>query len=220
MIDLYAVVEGSSEERFLKTVVAPHLAGSSVWLQPMRVLRGRGQRGGGPSWQPWRRHLKSLLKNHSRPQARFTTMLDLYAIPKDIPGWSELGSASSSERADAILRAIEGELPDRRFVPYIQVHEFETFLFADLATLRERAPDILDSKAFGTLRQAVQHLAPEEINDGRETSPSRRLLACARGFNKLVHGVPAVQAVGIQRLREACPRFDAWIQQLEGLARD
>jgi hypothetical protein len=37
---VYAVVEGHSEERFLKSVIRQHLAASSVWLYPMLVLDG------------------------------------------------------------------------------------------------------------------------------------------------------------------------------------
>lgn len=54
MARVLAVVEGGSEEQLLKRLVAPHLAERDVFLTPMKVLRGKGARGGGSSWQPWR----------------------------------------------------------------------------------------------------------------------------------------------------------------------
>jgi hypothetical protein len=42
MTRVLAVVEGSSEELFLKQVLVPHLAAIEISLAPMRVLRGGG----------------------------------------------------------------------------------------------------------------------------------------------------------------------------------
>lgn len=84
---IYAVVEGDSEERFLKNEVAEYLGIRGISLSPMKILRGGGGRGGGSTWPPWNRHITNLLKQHSGHDVRVTTMLDLYAIPKDTPGW-------------------------------------------------------------------------------------------------------------------------------------
>jgi hypothetical protein len=37
------------------------------------------------------------------------------------------------------------------------------------------------------------------------------------GFDKIDHGVPACEVIGLERLRARCPRFGAWIEQLENL---
>jgi hypothetical protein len=214
---VYAVVEGSSEERFLK-FVAEHLANRGIWLIPMQVQRGGGVRGGGSSWQPWHRHITTLLEQHKGHDVRTTTMLDLYAIPRDTPGWAPPGSASGPQRADAMLQAIAGQIQDWRFLPYIQVYEFETLLFVDLDVLARQAPDIVDPKRLTALKEATKRLAPEEVNDSPMTAPSKRIGACATGFRKTIHGLDAVKSIGLARLRAACPRFAAWMTQLEQLA--
>lgn len=213
---VYAVVEGSSEERFLK-FVAEHLANRGIWLIPMQVQRGGGARGGGASWQPWRRHITTLLEQHRGHDVRTTTMLDLYAIPSDTPGWTPPGSVPGPQRADAMLQAIAGQIHDRRFLPYIQVHEFETLLFVDLEILARLAPDIVNAKKLTELKQATRSLPPEEVNDGPTTAPSKRIEACATGFRKTIHGLDAVKSIGLAQLRAACPRFAAWMTRLEQL---
>ena len=215
MIRLYAVVEGSSEERFLQSVLTPHLLNFAVYLQPMQVLRGGGVRGGGQSWQPWHRHLQKLLGEHKGGETRFTTMLDLYAIPKDTPGWTPPGSQPHGSRANAIIEALGENLPDYRFLPYVQVHEFETFIFVDPDELARQAPDIIDAKGLERLKADVAGLEPEDVNAGRETAPSKRVEACTHGFRKLIHGLQAIQAIGLPQLRKKCPRFNAWVSSLE-----
>lgn len=215
---IYAVVEGACEERFLKVVVGEHLRTLGISLIPMKVRRGSGARGGGSSWQPWRQHISRLLKEQKSPEVRVTTMLDLYAIPKDTPGWTTPGSATGPQRANAMLQATAEDLSDWRFAPYIQVHEFETFLFVDLDELGRQAPDEMDPKAIAKIQEETKDLAPEEINDGLMTAPSKRITSCAPGFRKTIHGLQTVQSIGLPRLRAACPRFDAWLTRLEQLA--
>ncbi|WP_428266638.1 DUF4276 family protein [Haliangium sp.] len=214
---VYAVVEGKCEEAFLKTVVAEHLAGRGIWLRPMRVLLSGGGRGGGSSWPPWQRHIARLLKQERGRDVRVTTMLDSYKIPKDTPGWTEPGSAPGFQRADQVLSALAATITDPRFIPYVQVYEFETFIFVDLPELARHAADIVDAQAFAQLERSVIHLSPEQINDDPSTAPSKRILACAPGFRKMRDGVPTVSAIGLGRLREGCPRFDAWLRTLEQL---
>jgi hypothetical protein len=178
MTRVHVVVEGESEEAFLRGMVTPHLAARSVWLYPRRVLRGGGGCGGGRSWQPWQTQLESLLKRDRDPALRVTTMLDLYAIPKDTPGWTPPGEQAGPRRAEQIVAALRAALPDRRFVPYVQVHELETLLYADLDVLARLAPDTLGDGLAALVRD-TSALDPETIDDAPTSAPSRRILRCA-----------------------------------------
>lgn len=42
---------------------------------------------------------------------------------------------------------------------------------------------------------------PEMINNGRETSPSHRLMRIIRGYNKIVYGDILASAIGLNRMR-------------------
>ena len=60
-------------------------------------------------------------------------MIDLYALPKDFPGRSAQprNPADPTPYVETLERAFGDDVGDRRFVPYIQLHEFEALLFAD-----------------------------------------------------------------------------------------
>lgn len=212
MIRLQIVVEGSTEERFINDSLAEALTERGVYVTAMKVLRGGGARGGGRSWQPWRRHLTLLLRDGSS-DLRVSTFLDLYGIPKDAPGYD--ASKHGVARADGILRGIEEQIADARFIPYIQVHEFESLLFADPGALTRLDPEVFTREAVLTLAESVRGLAPEDVNEGYETAPSRRIGRVFAAFDKVEHGPPAAKLAGLPKLRDACPRFRQWMTQLE-----
>jgi len=58
---------------------------------------------------------------------------------------------------------------------------------------------------------------PEQINDGVETCPSRRLKALFPHYDKKFHGPSICQRIGLSNIRRACPRFNDWLIKLENL---
>jgi hypothetical protein len=215
MTRLYVVVEGWSEESFVNKLLVPHFSLRGVGMHAMKVLLPGGGRGGGSNWSAWARHLRNLMRQHDGPDMRFSTMLDLYRIPSDTPGWTAPGASSGPIRADALLAGIRTQFPDRRFIPYIQVHEFETLLFVNLPELQRIAPDVVEPRRFRGLVRDVAGVEPEDVNDGSTTAPSKRITACTSGFQKTIHGVQATENIGLPELRRQCPRFHAWITALE-----
>jgi hypothetical protein len=144
-------------------------------------------------------------------------MLDLYRIPTDTPGFTP-PDGQGEGRAEAMLRAIRTQFnDDSRLLPYIQVHEFEALLYSDLSALTRVEPTLFPANQVRDLVSAVAHLAPEAVNEGEASAPSKRILASMPGFDKVDHGVPALEAIGLGNLRAKCPRFHAWIQMLEAL---
>ncbi len=215
MTRVLAVVEGATEERFARSVLQPHLAQRDIDLRAMQVLRGSGARGGGSSWQPWQKHLHHLLT--SDRTAWVTTLIDLYAIPDDTPGWSPPG-APGPQRADRMLQAIAAAFPgQRQLLPYIQVHEYEALLYSDLEVVRVTVLDKVDEGDFASLVRNVAGQPPEDIDDDPVSAPSKRLLHAVPGFSKDTDGVLAAREIGIDRIRQACPRFNDWLGQLEAL---
>lgn len=83
---LYVLVEGQSEESFLKSTLTPHLATFGLEVYPIIVMTSRDRQGrkhrGGGHWAHWLRDMKRLLGEQS---GRFTTMFDLYGLPEDSP---------------------------------------------------------------------------------------------------------------------------------------
>ncbi len=61
----------------------------------------------------------------------------------------------------------------RRFIPYIQMYEFEALLFSDPAKLALAIDSPKQGLIFKKIRE--QFDSPEAINDSAQTSPSKRI---------------------------------------------
>lgn len=109
MIRLYFYVEGQTERRYAARVLRPHLAGFGVQVMGAVLTasgRKHGQiaRGGGRRHQPMRKDLGNLLRQDARADARFTTMFDLYALHKGLPGSAIQRSEDDGWRRVGALR--------------------------------------------------------------------------------------------------------------------
>jgi hypothetical protein len=222
MTRLYALVEGQTEAEFMKQVLASHLQSLDIWLYPIIVetsheASGRKRRGGG-HWKHWKRDLMRLRAQQAGSDVRITTMFDLYGLPADFPCLAQHSTnADTTARANALEIALAEAVNDPRFIPYIQRHEFETLVLAALNELRKLLDARDDLAGLDQLMALIQGTAPEDVNDGAQTAPSKRLEALIAGYRKTVHGPPAVASAGLTALRTSCPRFGAWVTRLEAL---
>ena len=71
------------------------------------------------------------MKEDRKPDGVFTTLFDLYALPDDFPDSSKAKTEPEPYRKAAILEKalsddINAAFGDKRFVPYVQLHEFES----------------------------------------------------------------------------------------------
>lgn len=223
MTRLYILVEGQTEEKFVKDLLAPHLQRLSVWSTPIIVATrrdkhtGKKSRGGG-HWKHWAKDLHRLIKVHPGKEVRFTTLFDLYGLPDDFPEIEKYGQDPDTvRRADSLEQAMARAINDWRLIPYLQRHEFEALVLACLSSLTGLLdPD--DRVGAGKLSSSLGTLEPESINDGKETAPSKRLESHIEGYIKTVHGPLAIEAAGLGAIREKCPRFSAWLSKLEALS--
>ena len=218
---LYITTEGQSERKFAEDVLLPHLAAFSIDVKTRVVLTNRklGKRGGILDFEKIHGDLNRLMREDSNPEARFTTMVDLYALPPEFPGWAEARNKTGpEERVEALEAAFQSNIGDSRFLPYIQLHEFEALLYCDLTQLQQRIAD--SESAFAALSREVRGMQPEEINEGATTAPSKRIINHVPIYDRLKVrvGAPAAAAIGLPRLRAKCPHFDEWVTQLEMLS--
>lgn len=108
---------------------------------------------------------------------------------------------------------IEEELRSR-FIPYLQLHEFEGLLFSNI-DVYERVIPKEDLVGVEELKQTASTFDnPELINNSPETSPSHRLVRIVRGYDKVVYGNYLAETIGLNKIRERCPRFNQWIASL------
>lgn len=219
-VRLYIVVEGQSEREFVDLLLKPHLAHRNIDVRPRVVQTNRklNKRGGLLSFEVLRRDLECLMREDHSPEVRFTTMIDLYGLPASFPGRDDAArQALPADRVATLEAAFQAALGDSRFSPYIQVHEFEALLYCDLVTLHQRIDGA--KAALLALSKEVEGMAPEDINDGATTAPSKRLIKHVPSYEKLKVrvGAPAAAAIGLSTLRAKCPHFDDWVAGLERL---
>jgi hypothetical protein len=225
MIRLNITVEGATELAFVKKVLAPHLASFGVYAQARPVLTSKDRRtnreyrGGMPPYPRVRRDIATWMKEDRKDECWFSTMFDLYGLSSDFPEYEGARQKEDPYEKVAVLeKSMDEDISHRRFIPYLQVHEFEALVLVDPSALAndylEESNSIVDLCAMVT--QAGGE--PERINDGSETAPSKRILRALPSYDKVYSGPRAAESIGIPVLGERCPHFGAWLKKLEDLA--
>ena len=222
-IRLNFVVEGQTEEAFVNRILIPHLADLDVWafvrVVTTRRTRSRSFKGGLATYGQAKKDILTWMKEDGGTDARFTTMFDLYALPADFPRFNDAADVQDPfEKVRILEEALAEDISDYRFIPHLQLHEFEALLLSE--------PQSLNAQFDGT--EAIQRLAsmatqfesPEHIDDGVETAPSKRIISEIPGFGKLKAsaGPLVAQRIGLPTMRRRCLHFGEWISKLEGLA--
>ncbi len=223
MIRLHMVVEGQTEEAFINTMLAEHLARYNVFADVRCVQtsrrRGRLFRGGLLDYARAKKDLELWIKEDRNPDAYFTTMFDLYALPQDFPSYDEAKKCTSAYQRVALLeQAFSRDIGSYRFVPYIQLHEFEALILVDPAKFDcefiNHAPAIRQLESL-----CAAYETPELINDGSETAPSKRIMQEIPEYKgrKTSAGPRIAAQIGLAGIQQKCPHFRSWLQQLEAL---
>jgi hypothetical protein len=213
------LVEGQTEERFVKDVLQPHLSPLGIYPIPTivatkRVKHGRNFKGGVSSFGKVEHDLRRLLSDSDA--ALVTTMLDYYGLPSDFPGLDCLTGRTGIERAMKLEAALEVHFNNRsRFKAYFMVHELESMLYSDITILPHVMNEVGMTSRFEADRNCYS--TPEEINDGAETHPCQRIMNLFPAYRKLVHGPLALKRIGIDSIRKECHHFDDWLVRLEHL---
>lgn len=213
MRELYFYVEGQSEQGYLSKVLTPHLAGFNVHVRGAIRLKK-------PTYGSLRHHLGILLKQHRRPGVRFTTLFDLYALPSDFLGCDEALRIRHipDQRARTIEEAWAADVNDPRFIPHVQLYEFETILLCEPEAFCYFYEDC--DAQVAALRELVEKEGPpERINDRYETVPSRRIDGIFPGYvsAKTTAGVDIASCISLETVRCQCPHFHTWLSRLEAL---
>lgn len=209
------ICEGHTEREFCNTIIAPFFASLGIYLNTPLIKHSHG---GIVPWSILQRQISIHLCTERN--AHVTTLIDYYGIKKDhgFPKWEESQKISDANKRVSIMeqgmRESLGEELCSRFIPYIQLHEFEGLLFSNIDVFESVVPKG-DLVGIEELRQTVATFDnPEMINNSLETSPSHRLKRIVRGYEKVVYGNYLTEGIGLSRIRERCPRFNHWIESL------
>jgi len=221
---LYLFAEGQTEQSWAGNTLSKHLLNFDTVVHPVLIANARKKRvvyrAGIRKYVQMKNDIERFLKQHTGKDVFFTTMIDLYALPADFPGRTEAETlrARPYDRITALERTFADDIDDPRFIPYVQMHEFEALLFVDPSHLA----GLFDcgERPLRNLADVSRQTPPELINDNFETAPSKRITAEIPEYAamKSTAGPLVAEAIGLERLQAACQHFDAWLSRLETLA--
>jgi hypothetical protein len=219
MTRLNVVVEGQAEETYVTEVLARHLAGFNVFAVARRVEFSRRReiifRGGLLDYAKLRKDVVNWLKQDEG--AMVTTMVDLYALPNTFPKRAEATKIQDPcKRVNFLEQAFGEDINSKRFVPFIQLHEFEAMLFVDIRSLTSYYP----AYKTGIARLQVEtqsYKSPELINEGETTAPSKRILREVPIYEKVLAGSLVAIDLGLPSIRSSCLHFNQWLTKIESL---
>ena len=209
------ITEGQSERDFVNVVLRPHTRLLGLTLNPVVVVtgskHGRQHKGGTVKFEVLKPQLEEFLQFQS---ALTTTMFDYVRLHKSFFELPELSSSSDTPVAEDIEAAMYCILNcPANFVPYIMKHEFEALLFSTGTNLPNRM-NAGDEQRIQFLNVLQAFPTPEEINAQPDQSPSKRIKRIFPKFNKITHGVSVLERMGVDAIRQSCPHFNWWIEQL------
>ena len=217
--EVVVIVEGPTEQRFVKQLLAPYMGERGVFLTSI-ILDKPGQKGGDVKFVRARNDIGRHLKQ--RTDTWVTLLVDYYGIGTDWPGYAaskrqnnHTGKADVMNRATAeeVEKLFPGQNPAGRFIPYVSMHEIEALYFSDPACLSEKLG--VEQLHFDAILKECGE--PENINDNSTTAPSKRLQALSPRFKKTSTGITIAAEIGIGKMRKACPLFHTWLEKLESL---
>ncbi len=141
-------------------------------------------------------------------------MIDYFRLPSNFPKPDNATAlASDCEKAAAIESSIGKDINDRRFIPYIQVHEFEAFLFAAHSGF-EYCYGREDDRCKELHNVINNYGNPEEINSSPAGAPSKRIIPAIPEYNKAIDGNIIIMQNGIDAILRTCPRFRNWVETI------
>lgn len=207
------LVEGQTEERFIKDVVYPYLLGFNLAIIPTIVetkkLVGAPSHKGGGDFSKFKADVLDLLGDTHA--SAVTTLYDFYGFPK-IPNVSD----AVYKDIQLLETAIASVFNSQRFKPYLQRHEFEAFMFIEPELTAKSA--LQRNKAVGIEKHRKVFNSVEDINLDPTLAPSKRLASEIGKYNKPRLGAAITNELGIERLLKECPKFSLWVEWLKSHA--
>lgn len=219
---LIIICEGQTEQAFCNDVLQSYFNTRGIYIQNPTI---KATKGGIVSWGEMKKQIENHLKQDNTTIV--SLLIDYYGISSkhQFPKWVEASTIIDKNLRMAVLEkgmadAIDNSLR-HRFIPYVQLHEFEALLFSDKRVFDNSFNDDEFSDYPHLVEVFNTFDNPEDINDNIETAPSKRLARIIKGYKseksslKVLYGTLIAQAIGLSTIRAKCPRFNNWIRLLE-----
>ena len=208
---LYIIVEGQTEQEFVNSMIAPYMQQHGVYsVTPVLIRTSKTGRGGFVNYEHLKNDARKLLCS-KKTDFVVSMFVDFFRIP-EVPHKERWEKKSTHiEQVKEMEECIAEDINDSRFIPYIQLHEFEALLFSSNKGF--------DSYFSEDNAKDTQHIIdtfnnPEDINTTPTGAPSKRLLAIKDDYDKVIEGNLIALEVGINDILAKCLRFRLWIEKL------
>lgn len=203
MIRLAIVVEGRTEEEFVKKMLADHMQAKGVVVEPILL-------NGNVTVERLAAHMMRLIWNFDN----VTSLVDFC-------GFRDKGTRTREQLQQLVGKRIDTSIgrawDQSKAFAYVQQYEFEGLLFSDLAAFRN-AINLPEESIEELQRVRSQFETPEDIDDGIDTAPSKRILKVMPRYQKVVYGPLIAMETTLNAIRGECPRFNAWVARMESLS--
>jgi hypothetical protein len=220
MTRINITVEGKSELNFVQKILYPHLLNFDKVIDARPILTNKKQkkRGGMPTFDKIRNDISQWIKE--QPHAWHTSLIDLYGLKADFPGYDSTRHLHYTDRILEIEKEFGSAINHWRFIPHIQLHEYEAMLFSSPIDMEEWLGlyNNIPASCFQDIRNQFNN--PEHINDNPLTAPSKRIISIVGEdmYDKVDDGVLILEEIGLIKIRQECPHFDSWLTKLESLS--
>lgn len=212
---IYIICEGQTEEEFVNGILRPYFNSHQIYdVRPILMSTSKGHKGGDVKYDRLKFNIDKLLKRES--DILVTTFIDYFRLKTDFPNFEVAQRIQNKVlKVDFLEQALADAINNPRFIPYIQLHEFEGLLFASKDGF-EFLPDLKQANLNSLLLAVEEKENPEELNDGELTAPSKRLEQLIPGFdkNKPFYGGLIAEINTINAVLDRCLRFKAWVVTL------
>lgn len=117
------LVEGQTEETFVRDILAPHLWNFGVYCIPKlattkRVKTGPHFKGGIVSYGKLKFDIQRLLED--KGAALVTTMIDYYGFPGKVPFKEKISGGDCFQLVKSVEKLFAEDIGHKRFLPYLQ----------------------------------------------------------------------------------------------------
>lgn len=209
LYQLHILCEGHSEEAFVENKLEKFFETKEISVDYSLITTSKSKniKGGNTDYNKIKGDILKLLEN---PNNIVTTFVDYYRLPQNFPQYNNCKSAylSAYEIKKCLENAFKMDIQSERFIPYIQLHEFETLIFADISNL-----DLNNKQKLSSILSKFSN-NPELINSNNP--PSQRISEIIDGYKnaKSRESARIMQNINIDNIRQSCKGFNEWIENI------
>lgn len=211
---LNIIVEGQTERDFVTQCMLPYFKDRNIEnIRPIGIETSPGHKGGDVRYESrFKRQVKTILRG--KEDMIVTSLIDFYKLRSDFPKYSEAqGIVDKNQQVAFLEQACFEDIDDYRFLPYIQLHEFEGLLFTKWDGFADFPIPTANKIAIQNIIRDFPN--PELINDRPEFAPSKRLQQLITPkYEKPFHGNYIALTNGFEAIIDKCPRFKQWVETL------